>query len=241
MRSMWEFLLVALLVTLTPGPATALVLRVAARDGRRAALGTVAGNSVGVLGWASLSALGVSSLILASQIAYDVLRFTGAAVLIVLGLRSLLRRGADETLPVPPRWTGWKIGLLTSAANPKLAIFFVALFPQFLSPGSAVLPAALAMGAVIVVYDVVWFSLLAWSVDRAGRVLRPRVRRAMEQTTGGVMIALGAQRRRRRLSTRRHSNGRRAMSAGARPNSQPPIRAMIGSPTSSAARSRYGG
>jgi threonine/homoserine/homoserine lactone efflux protein len=192
MHSIWGFLLVALIVCLTPGPATALVVRVAARDGRQAALATVAGHSVGVLMWASLSAIGVSSLILASRIAYDVLRIAGAVVLFVLGLRSLLRRGSDEPVAAPPRLTGWKLGLLTGAANPKLAVFFVALFPQFLSPGSSVLLAALGMGAVIVLYDIVWFSLLAYSVDRAGRVLRPKVRRAMERTTGGVMVALGA-------------------------------------------------
>jgi threonine/homoserine/homoserine lactone efflux protein len=191
MHSLWEFLLIALVVTLTPGPATALVLRVAARDGRRAALATVAGNSAGVLIWAALSAAGVSSLILASQVAFDVLRFGGAAVLIALGLRSLLHRGSAEAAATPPRWTGWRIGLVSSAANPKLAVFFVALFPQFLTPGAAVLPAALAMGAVIVAYDLVWFSLLAWSVDRAGRALRPRVRRALERTTGGALVALG--------------------------------------------------
>jgi threonine/homoserine/homoserine lactone efflux protein len=190
-HSVWEFLLVALVVTLTPGPATALVLRVAARDGRAAALGTVAGHSVGVLSWACLSALGVSSLVLASQVAYDVLRFGGAAVLLLLGVRSLLHRKSDDAPQPLPRLTGWRIGLVTSAANPKLAVFFVALFPQFLSPGSAVLPAALAMGAVIVLYDVIWFSLLAWGVDRAGRVFRPKIRRALERTTGGVMIALG--------------------------------------------------
>jgi threonine/homoserine/homoserine lactone efflux protein len=191
MHSIWGFLLVALIVTLTPGPATALVLRVAARDGRQAALATVAGHSVGVLMWASLSAIGVSSLILASRIAYDVLRIGGAVVLVVLGLRSLLHRGSDEPVAAPPRLTGWKLGLLTGAANPKLAVFFVALFPQFLSPGSSVLPAALGMGAVIVLYDIVWFSLLAYGVDRAGRVLRPKARRAMERTTGAAMVALG--------------------------------------------------
>jgi len=189
MRSMWEFLLVALVVTMTPGPATALVLRVAARDGRRAAVGTIVGNEIGVLTWATLSALGVSSLIVASEVAYDVLRFGGAAVLLVLGLRSLFHRATEA--PAVPRWTGWKTGLLSSAANPKLAVFFIALFPQFLSPHSAVLPAALAMAAVIVVLDFAWFGLLAWTVDRAGRVLRPRIRRVMERTTGGVMVALG--------------------------------------------------
>ena len=191
MGSIWEFLLVALVVTLTPGPATALVLRVAARDGRRAALGTVVGNSMGVLMWATLSAVGVSSLILASQIAYDVLRFGGAALLIVLGVRSLLRRDSDEAPAPLPRLTGWRIGVVTSAANPKLAVFFVALFPQFLSPGTSVLVPALLMGVVIVLYDIAWFSLLAWSVERAGRALRPRIRRLMERTTGAVLIGLG--------------------------------------------------
>jgi threonine/homoserine/homoserine lactone efflux protein len=189
--SIWEFLLVALVVTLTPGPATALVLRVAARDGRRAALGTVVGNSMGVLMWATLSAVGVSSLILASQVAYDVLRFGGAALLIVLGVRSLLRRDSDDAPAPLPRLTGWRIGVVTSAANPKLAVFFVALFPQFLSPGTSVLVPALLMGVVIVLYDIAWFSLLAWSVDRAGRALRPRIRRLMERTTGAVLIGLG--------------------------------------------------
>ncbi len=191
MRSIPEFLLVALIVTLTPGPATALVLRVAARDGRRAALGTVAGNSIGVLMWAGLSAVGVSSLILASEIAYDALRIGGAAVLIVLGLRSILRRGEDDPAPIRRGRYGWRTGVITAMANPKLAIFFVALFPQFLSPHTAVLPAALAMAAVIVGYDLVWFSLLIAAVDRAGQVLRPRLRRTMERCTGGVMVALG--------------------------------------------------
>ena len=83
--------MVALLVTLTPGPATATIVRVAARDGRRAALSAILGNSIGVFMWGCLSAIGVSSLVLASEVAYTVLRVGGAVVLIVLGLRSLLR------------------------------------------------------------------------------------------------------------------------------------------------------
>jgi threonine/homoserine/homoserine lactone efflux protein len=190
MRSMLEFLLVALVVTLTPGPATAFVLRVAARDGRRAALGAVTGHSIGVLMWAGLSAVGVSSLILASQLAFDVLRIGGAIVLIVLGVRSIRHRGDD--VPETPRARhGWRAGIITAAANPKLAVFFIALFPQFLSPHAAVLPAALAMAAVIVAYDLVWFSLLAFAVDRAGTMLRPRLRRLMERGTGCVMVGLG--------------------------------------------------
>jgi threonine/homoserine/homoserine lactone efflux protein len=194
---MLEFLLVALVVTLTPGPGTAMILRIAARDGRRAALGAVAGNSAGILVWAGLSALGVSSLILASRVAYDVLRIGGATVLVVLGLRSLLRRHRDdeaEPATAPPRrrgLAGWRLGLVTSLSNPKVAVFFVALLPQFLSPGAAVLPAALAMAAVIVALDVVWFSTLAYLVERAGKAFRPRIRALMERFTGTVLVSLG--------------------------------------------------
>jgi threonine/homoserine/homoserine lactone efflux protein len=196
-RSISEFLVVALIVTMTPGPATATVIRVAARDGRRGALGAVAGNSCGVLLWGALSAVGVSSLILASEVAYDVLRIAGAAVLVVLGLRSLLHRGDREAVAAdaPTRTRalrGWRLGLVTGLANPKLAVFFVALFPQFLSPHAAVLPAALAMAGVIVALDVIWFSTLIWLVDRAGALLRPRLQRRLEQITGGVLIGLGA-------------------------------------------------
>jgi threonine/homoserine/homoserine lactone efflux protein len=196
MRSFPEFLLVALLVTLTPGPGTATIIRVAARDGRGAALSAVVGNSAGVLLWAALSAVGVSSLILASEVAYTVLKIGGAVVLIVLGLRSLLhrpvQRAAQEHQPAShPATGGWRAGLVTSVSNPKLAVFFVALFPQFLSPHAAVLPAALAMAGVIVTLDVLWFSALTYAVDRARAVLRPRVQQMMERITGSVMVGLG--------------------------------------------------
>jgi threonine/homoserine/homoserine lactone efflux protein len=191
--------LVALLVTLTPGPATATIVRVAARDGRAAALRAIAGNSAGVLMWAMLAATGVSSLILVSRIAYDALRIGGAAILIALGLRSLTRRRRDQEaesqetdVPEPARAaTGLRTGLVTSLCNPKLAVFFVALFPQFLDPHTAVLPAALAMAATIVAFDIFWYSTLAYLVGRARTLLKPRVQAAFERFTGAVLIGLG--------------------------------------------------
>lgn len=200
MRSLPEFLVIALLVTVTPGPGTATVLRVAARDGRVAARGTILGNSAGVLTWGILSAVGVSSLILASQIAYDVLRIGGAAVLVALGARSLLIRrraggqhaqGGEDAHGERRSRVGWRAGLVTSLSNPKLAVFFVALFPQFLMRGSPVLPYALAMAAAVVALDITWFSALTYAVDKARTMLRPRVQRMMERVTGAVMIGLG--------------------------------------------------
>jgi threonine/homoserine/homoserine lactone efflux protein len=193
MRSVTEFLVIAVVVTLTPGPATATILRTTARDGRRAAMSAILGNSAGVLVWGALSALGVSGLILASQLAFDALRVVGAAVLIVIGLRSLCRRHRSEerSTAEKPRRAGWRSGLLTSVSNPKLAVFFVALFPQFVTRGSPVLPYALAMAGATVLLDVLWFSTLAFTIDRARTLLKPRVQCGMERFTGAVMVGLG--------------------------------------------------
>jgi threonine/homoserine/homoserine lactone efflux protein len=154
-------------------------------------MSAVVGNSVGVLIWGALSALGVSSLILASEVAYDVLRIVGAGVLIVLGLRSLLHRDRAAVPAAPRAAAGWRAGLVTSASNPKLAVFFVALFPQFLRSDAPVLPYALGMAGVIVALDVAWFSVLAFAVDRARRILQPKVQAALERFTGAVMVGLG--------------------------------------------------
>lgn len=205
MHSLPAFLAVAAAVTLTPGPGYALVLQVAVTRGRRAALATIAGNSLGVLVWGALAAVGVSELVAANRLAYDVLRLAGAAFLVWLGLRALLtsRGGTTATAagegsgPAPTAradrvaWRAGRRGLVNSLANPKLAVFFVALFPQFLVPGAAVLPAALAMASVIVAFDLLWYGSTALAVDRLRRVLQPRLTRRVEKVTGAVLMALG--------------------------------------------------
>lgn len=197
MKSIPALLAVAAAVTLTPGPAFALLVQVAAVHGRRVALANIAGNSLGVLAWGLLSALGVSALIAANQLAYDVLRLTGAAYLVYLGVRAVLatrspeRVGTSHPLPRADLADAARKGLVNSLANPKLAVFFVALFPQFLAPGTAVLPAALAMASVIVVFDVLWYGAVAVSVDRFRRALAPRLLRRIEQVSGAVLVAFG--------------------------------------------------
>jgi threonine/homoserine/homoserine lactone efflux protein len=195
-RSLLEFVLIALVVTLTPGPATANIVRVAIRDGRRAALAATAGNSIAVLAWGALSAVGVSSLIVASEIGYLTLKIAGAVVLAYLGIRSIrhARRSADANLvatPVRRSLDGWRGGLITGIANPKLAVFFIALFPQFLHRGDPVLPYSLAMAATVVAIDLIYFSVLTVVVERARVVVRPKVRAAMERISGTVMVGLG--------------------------------------------------
>src|SRR3954447_20267330 len=187
-----SFLGVAVLVSLVPGPATALVVRSAAVHGRREAFRTVLGNSTGILCWALASVLGISALVAASEAAFVALKLLGAAVLIWLGVRALLGGEGKPGAPVRPARTAYLQGLMTSGANPKLAVFFIALFPQFVPSGAPVLPYTLAMALIVICVDIVYFSLLAWAVARAKHALvGSKLARRVEQATGAVMIALG--------------------------------------------------
>jgi threonine/homoserine/homoserine lactone efflux protein len=190
LRIVVTFAPVAALLTLAPGPATALVVRNAAVGGRRNAFLTTAGNSIGILAWGCFAALGIAAVVATSAHAFTVVKLVGALVLIVLGVQSL--RGKREVAAERPRGTPLRDGLLTSLANPKLAAFFVALFPQFVPHGTPVLPAALVMVGVIVCFDLIWYSLLAYLVARAKRafVEGPWLRR-FERMTGAVLVGLG--------------------------------------------------
>ena len=200
LESPLAFLAVAVVVTITPGPAAALVLRGALRGGQWTALATIAGNSVGVLSWGLAAALGVSALVAASEVAYAALRMVGAGVLVVLGAQALWRARRPATEPdlsrprrgeLVPR-TALRDGVLTSFANPKLAVFFVALFPQFVPAGQPVLPAAVAMALIIIALDFLWYSFIAFLVVRAKRAFVDRGwARRLEQLMGAVLVDLG--------------------------------------------------
>jgi threonine/homoserine/homoserine lactone efflux protein len=190
---LWAFLPIAILVTITPGAGTANVVRSALRGGWRSGVLTIAGNSCGVVTWGLLSVVGVSALIAASEIAFLVLKITGACVLVWLGVQSL--RHAGRPVDAVPRSSRrpFRDGLVTSLANPKLAIFFVALFPQFVGDRGSVLPTTLLMVALVVALDFVWYTTLAVLVSRARAAYSgSRLSRRVERLTGVVLIALGA-------------------------------------------------
>jgi threonine/homoserine/homoserine lactone efflux protein len=190
---LWAFLPIAVLVTITPGAGTANVVRSALRGGWRSGVLTIAGNSVGVIAWGLLSVLGVSALIAASEIAFLVLKVTGACVLVWLGVQSLRHAGRPvDAVPRAGR-RPFRDGLVTSLANPKLAIFFVALFPQFVGERASVLPTTLLMVALVVALDFVWYTTLAVLVSRARAAYSgSRLSRRVERLTGVVLIGLGA-------------------------------------------------
>jgi threonine/homoserine/homoserine lactone efflux protein len=191
LRALVAFAPVAVLLTVTPGAATAMVVRSAVSGGRRRALATTIGNSLGVLAWGCFAAIGIAAVVATSAEAFTAVKLAGALVLVALGLQSLRGHRARGG-PAAARGAPLRDGLVTSLANPKLAVFFVALFPQFVPAGVPVLPSALLMAAMVVAFDLVWYSALAYLVARARRafVEGPWLAR-VERLTGAVLVGLG--------------------------------------------------
>jgi threonine/homoserine/homoserine lactone efflux protein len=191
LRTLVAFIPIAALLSVTPGPATAMVVRSAARGGRRDALLTTAGNSLGILVWACLAAAGIAAAVAASATVFSAVKLVGALVLVVLGIQTLRGRRAAGERERGHR-TALREGLLGGIANPKLGAFYVALFPQFVPRGEPVLAAALLMACTIVLVDLVWFSTVAYLVTRAKRAFvdGPWLSR-VERLTGAVLVGLG--------------------------------------------------
>jgi threonine/homoserine/homoserine lactone efflux protein len=192
-----SFLVVAIVLVVTPGPDMALVTRNAILHGRRVALGTAFGVSAGLLIWTIAAALGVAAIVRASAVAFTALRLVGAAYLVWLGIEALRaprRPPVDRALG--PRATsarrGFRQGLASNIANPKIAVLFTSLMPQFIAPAHAVLVPFLVLGGVFVALGLLWLSAYALVASATAGVLgRPRVRAALDRITGTVLVALG--------------------------------------------------
>jgi threonine/homoserine/homoserine lactone efflux protein len=188
------FLAVSALVIVTPGQDTALTIRNTLARGRRGGVHTAAGVALGQLVWALAASAGLVALLRAWEPAFLALRIAGAAYLLYLGLTALrsacLRARepavAETRLRTPPLVQG----LLSNLGNPKMAVFFTSLLPQFAPRGSfAVL---FALGAVFCALTLTWLSGYALAVSRASELLRrSRPWRALEALTGAVLVALG--------------------------------------------------
>ncbi|WP_280262464.1 LysE family translocator [Nocardia wallacei] len=193
------FLLITSLAVMTPGLDTMLVLRSAVLGGRRRGLAAVAGISLGCLVWGTASVLGLTALLTASRLAYDVVRYLGAAYLLWLGGSALwksLRRKGNEVVPdpevtvAPSSWAALRMGLLTNLLNPKVGVFAMSLLPQFLpagAPGWGALLVAMHIGI-----GIIWYSVLTSLAVRAKWLLtRAAVKRWLDRVTATVLIGFG--------------------------------------------------
>lgn len=183
---------VSAVVIATPGQDTALTIRNTLAAGRRAGLATAAGVAAGQAVWTLAASAGLAALVAASEPAFVALKLLGAAYLVVLGVQTLAGalRGRSGG-PVPARAgrsRAFRQGVLSNLGNPKMAVFFTSLLPQFASSFAGLA----ALGLLFCALTLAWLSCYALAVARVGDVLRrPAVRRVLDAVTGAVLAALG--------------------------------------------------
>ncbi|MFJ9896750.1 LysE family translocator [Streptomyces sp. NPDC091280] len=191
------------LLTVTPGLDTALILRTAGLGHRRRAWGVVLGIQCGTLAWGVLTSLGVTALLTASHLAYEVLRWAGAAYLMWMGGRMLWaswRRPAHEQPEADsggPRTDdtalgGWRQGIVTNLLNPKMGAFYVAVLPQFIPAGAPHLATGVLLTGVHILLALLWScALIGFAHVLRGRLQRPSVRRCLDRVTGAAVAVFG--------------------------------------------------
>lgn len=191
---------VVVAIALLPGPDTAVVTKNALIHGREAAVGSAIGINAGLMVWTVATALGVAEILRRSATVYDLLKLIGALYLVWIGLRALWasRHAATGALPrssdgrVTDSRGGFRQGLLSNLANPKVGIFFTSLLPQFVSAHGAALPQMLMLGAIFISFNLAWMSSYALAAARLSHVLsRTRVKATIDRVSGLVLVAVG--------------------------------------------------
>jgi len=190
---------VSLVVIVTPGQDTALTIRSTLSGGRAAGIATAFGVAGGQAVWALATSIGLAALIVASEPVFLVIRIVGAAYLFWLGGRAILSAVRGGAGPVSSaaasggsgfRGGAFRQGLLSNLSNPKMAVFFTSLLPQFATDGA--FATLLALGLVFSLMTLSWLTGYALAVARLGDVLRrTRIRRALDALMGAIFVALG--------------------------------------------------
>jgi threonine/homoserine/homoserine lactone efflux protein len=191
------FLVAALALLITPGPAVLYIVTRSIDQGRMAGIVSVLGIAVGTLFHVAAAALGVSALLVSSALAFSVVKYLGAAYLIYLGVRKLLERDAPERQGIAGQRSLARIfsqGVLVNLLNPKTALFFFAFLPQFVDVSrGAVAFQILSLGCMFVVLGVLSDGSYALLAGTFGRWLKGNARFLPGQRyfAGGVYVALG--------------------------------------------------
>ena len=192
------FVLTCTAIAVTPGPAFSVIVDQSLRAGRMAGLAAVLGNASGLVVWATASGLGLTALIRASEVAFIALKVAGAVYLCWLGIKALRRsRATDTELPGPrngggARFAGYRAGVITNLANPKAAVLYLALLPQFLPAHGNVATSTALLASVHIAIATSWYVFVVLGVDFVRRALsRPRARAVLDRINGMVMVGLG--------------------------------------------------
>jgi len=194
----WLFVVTGVVLNLTPGQDTFYILGRSVAEGTRSGVASALGISVGSLLHTAMAALGLSAVLAASASAFTVVKRLGGAYLIYLGARMLISaQPAELALPQAQRagvLGAFRDGVLTNVLNPKVALFFLALMPQFIAPSSNTkIGAFVALGLTFVATGTVWCLILAISAGklRGLFVRNPLGWRVVSRAAGGLFVLLG--------------------------------------------------
>jgi threonine/homoserine/homoserine lactone efflux protein len=197
LSSISVFLLAALGLLLVPGPAVLYIVTRSVAHGRKAGLASVVGIELATLCHSMAAAFGLSAILLASSLAFSLIKYLGAGYLIYLGIRTVFSRSASpakEDSSTPSLSQMFQRGFLVNLLNPKTALFFYAFLPQFVDParGSSILQ-ILLLGALFVVLATITDSTYALISSGVGRMITQRAgfQRIQKYVTGGIYISLG--------------------------------------------------
>ncbi|WP_299177225.1 LysE family translocator [uncultured Neptuniibacter sp.] len=192
--SLWlSFVLVCFLGTISPGPSLAVVLRQSLGNGRKHGVVTAMSHSTGVALWAVLTLWGLGVVVAEHPTLYQVITYSGAVYLAWLGIKALRSMGGIHSFSeeqVGSYLSAVSDGALISLMNPKLALFFIALFSQFLSADQTLVDQLILLSTVVLI-DLIWFSWIAIMITQ-GRLLKILQNRSKEldRVSGVVMIGL---------------------------------------------------
>jgi len=192
------FLAAGILLNLTPGPDTAYILGRSIAQGREAGIASALGICVGSIFHSCAAALGLSAILATSAVAFAAIKLLGGAYLIFLGIKMLLDRRRQLSLPSNFRRrttiAAFRQGVFTNVLNPKVALFFLAFLPQFIDPASNMkVFAFLMLGLTFVTTGTIWCLILAWFASVFSERLRTNetIGQWLNRAAGALFVFLG--------------------------------------------------
>jgi threonine/homoserine/homoserine lactone efflux protein len=203
LESLAAFLAVSAVVICTPGQDTALTIRNTLAGGRRSGIATAGGVAMGQAIWTIAASVGVVALLSASEPVFRALKLAGAAYLVYLGAQALYSAIANRIPhPDPKQQTvtrsagatperGFRQGVISNLGNPKMAVFFASLLPQFTPAGTTTFTWLLAFGLLFSALTLGWLTLYAVAVARLRPLLAGPTRRVLDALTGVVLVIFG--------------------------------------------------
>ncbi|TCP56579.1 threonine/homoserine/homoserine lactone efflux protein [Tamaricihabitans halophyticus] len=203
MAELLAFLVLAILLSITPGPDSVLVVRSTARGGRAAGVATACGAVCGGLFWGIAAVLGIATVLAQSAVLFQAIKYAGAAYLVLLGARTLIAQIRGKAAAAVPesadgqgdrlsRRQAFLIGFTCDVLNPQVGLFYLAVLPQFVPADQPFVPFALLLCLIENLVAIAWLLLIALiSHAVTGFLRKPVVRRWLDRVLGGTLIGLG--------------------------------------------------